>query len=215
MFSTSKFQKIRLAVWLLLASLSAGEALALDYFIDRKFTVPLGSETAENWYFGDILKYNSATGEVTYEVAESRKGSAWWPPDLASTSGVFQYLSSLPAVPLAANPVPEFQTSETIANELVAGSNGYRISYDGYRFWPFSLNNPLVLSQWNLAAVPESYSFGAILPAGLSRSFVESDIYAFPQLQLVYEVPEPSTLLALISLAPLAARVPRRVRTNL
>jgi len=192
----------------LLAILSAsGATYAIDYNPTWPFDQPIGQIDHPSWFDRDYLTYDARTGELIYSTGHEGR---WSPPDLASRSGSFLPTAQLPPVPLA-GVMPSFGFDETIGGIVVPGSNGIHISFDPYIFWPFGIQDPVVLSIWGLTEVPTSYKYGAVLPPGLSETFLLNDLHAavFPEssyVQLIYLVPEPrSLILFLIAVTGIAA----------
>ena len=67
---------------------------------------------------------------------------------------------------------------------------------------------------WGVEDAPTSWSFGQILPTGLSKSFIESDLYAFPDMQLIYlELPGDFNQDAILN-APDIDRLSTSIRTG-
>jgi hypothetical protein len=171
--------------------LAANPAVALDYNIPRAFDTPIGTGQGEEWHFGDVVVYRADTGEVTYPVdAVGTSYTSWWPPDFASRSGVLLFDPEPPAE----SPYGKLEqlTDVVIDGAVVPFSNSSWLQYDGYSNWPFSTDDPKVLANWGPFGMPYSFKYGKILPAGLSESFLRSDIYSFPHVDFVYVAPEPS-----------------------
>lgn len=209
---------------------TVSEVQALDYWLEWNFDEPIGFQSPSEVSARDLLIYDASSGSLRYQVGE-RTGERWSPPDLVSASGAFFTEQQLPVVPLATHipflPFldlgrPSFEFDETIAGNVVAGSNSIRIRYDNYQFWPLTPTDPAILASWGLDALPTSYDYGEVLPAGLSEEFLRSDLYAAAanvngsHVELVYVVPEPSALLIAAAALGLAgcrsASVRRRFR---
>lgn len=146
-------------VVLALAIFAATPSLALDYFIDYAFEYPLGQRAGTDWRLGDSITYRADTGIVTYHVdVVGSSYSSWWPPDLASRSGV---LLQAPFVE-EASPSSFYpgqllmQTNVEIEGTVVPGSNSVGPRYDGYAHWPFSIGDPQVLAIWGPLGMPHS-----------------------------------------------------------
>jgi hypothetical protein len=162
----------------------------LDYVITRTFDLPLGRGNAPDWTNGDFLSYDSQTGEVVYLVASKNQGLSawsqfWWPPDLVSNSGSLIAGVANQPVPLDDFMPPELRTQEIINGQVVPGSNGLHVEYDGYKYWPI-WPDASTFQMWGVEGVLTSWSYGRLLPEKLSESFLLDDLYAFPDMQLIY-----------------------------
>jgi hypothetical protein len=162
---------------------------ALDYNPSWKFTTSIGDQPLSLWG-KDFLIYDNSTGSLAYQVGDSGR---WLPPDIGSKSGLLSVSTPLQPVPLGGTPT--FRVDETFGGGVVLGSNAIRIYYDGYMYWPWSPLSPELLQMHGLDRMPDAYSYGAVLPPGLSEDILQSDLYAafFPggsiELQVV---PEPA-----------------------
>ncbi len=186
--------------------LASTDAKALDYFLEWRFDTPIGETLLFPWATPDSITYYASTGELRYEVSEENQGR-WSPPDVASASGAFFTGLPLAPVPLAES-APRFEQNLRIEDQVVIGSNGIRIQYDGLWFWPLDLSDPRILSLWDLDAVPDSHNFGHVLPAGLSESFLQNDLYAAGSgVTLRYVVPEPGSMELILTAIGLLAFV--------
>lgn len=186
-------------------SFGVSSVSAIDYYIDRSFVKAIGDVTTEDSPLGQ-LTYHAPTGSVTYYPSAD-----WFPPDIASMSGRLIPGEMNRPIPLVGFPPirggfePYYPRQDIeFAGVQVSGSNGIHVGSDGgLEYWPYTENQ--VLEIWGLDQRPTYYEYGNILPAGLSRAELESDLYTFPLMQLTVSVPEPSSrVLALILVFALA-----------
>jgi hypothetical protein len=199
---------------------------ALDYNAVWEFRKPIGLPSQATWLPPSELVYDQSTGDLTYKPLEG----GWNPPDIGSLTGQLDAAATLKPVPLTfdytaisresplASTVPlpprtpRFAVDEVFGGQRMIGSNAVLVSFDPYSFWPF-LSWSLILEQYGLSEFPTSYDYGRILPPGLSREFLETDLYVanFPSgnVRLVI-VPEPTAvLLVAVGLAVTGRRARR------
>jgi hypothetical protein len=177
-----------------------GVSAALDYVPSWEFSEPIAEQTLGASAAKDFLLYNPSTGSLVYEVGASGK---WSPPDIGSKSGLLDTSVALQAVPLWGT--PSYHVDESFEGSLIPGSNAIRINFDRFVFWPWTPESTLVLQDHGLDHVPTAYSYGLVLPAGLTQSFLASELYAvsFPRSLIELRVvPEP-TGIALFATAAL------------
>jgi hypothetical protein len=177
------------------------------------FTHPIGDQQRPelDWEPHQLI-YDSRTGTLTYR---SNSESEWSPPDVGSRSGLFITSAELASVPYTPSwRVPVSTIDEKFLDIDVPGSNAIRINFDGYIFWPWSPDHPRVLQFYELDKVPDSYIYGEVLPKSLTRSLLESDLYAvtFPDRPIsLIMVPEQSTIaLLMVAIAVVVAFDRRR-----
>jgi hypothetical protein len=185
-------------VWLCLHNASA----AIDYAPSWNFSQSIANQTSAPLGSG-FLVYNDTTGELVYNLGEN---GIWSPPDVGSKSGLLTISETLQPVPLWGTPT--FRVDESFEGNVVIGSNAIRVNFDRYAFWPWEPESAEVLQAHGLSHVPTSYSYGAVLPAGLTMDLLETDLYtvSFPNSPIELRVvPEPATM-ALIVIAGLITR---------
>jgi hypothetical protein len=180
-----------------------GISAAIDYAPSWEFSESIAEQTPAAFLAKDFLIYDSSTGSLVYAVGASGK---WSPPDIGSKSGLLDISVTLQAVPLWGT--PSYHVGESFEGTLIPGSNAIRINFDRLSFWPWTSESTFVLQSHGLDHVPTAYSYGRVLPAGLTHSFLESELYAvtFPgSLVELQVVPEPIAL-ALFATAALFVR---------
>jgi hypothetical protein len=183
------------AFWLCLPGASA----AIDYSPSWNFFESIGNQTPVPAGSG-FLVYNNVTGELEYRLGEN---GLWSPPDVGSKSGLLAISAPLPPVPLWRT--PDFRVDESFEGNVVAGSNAIRMNFDRYAFWPWTPESPEVLQSHGLSEVPHAYTYGAVLPIGLTQEFLDSDLYAvtYPNVAISLQVVPEATGAALLAIAAL------------
>ena len=196
-------------ILLLLVSGWSSECLGLDYDPIWEFTAPLADDTDQDDAV-DVLIYDASTGALTYRLLDGE----YSPPDIGSRSGLLSagFLSPVPLLDLS----PRFEVDETFEGEVVMGSTAIRLSFDEWAYWPWSPRSPEILEAYQLETQPYDYSYGEVLPMGLAKHFLESDIYvaSFPGKPVrLHVVPEPGGFLLLILATTLMPRLRHTQRT--
>lgn len=185
-----------------------GQSAAIDYSATWEFQHPLGNQPPLPFPVAKgSLVYNQDTGSLIYCVGAD---GSWLPPDIGSLSGLLDVDEPLPSVPLWG--IPTFQSDETFAGSLVAGSNAVRINFDSYSFWPWTAESPRILESYGLSEPPRAYNYGEILPAGLAREDLELDLYAVSFPARPYDlvlVPEPGAATSLVTAGIIAGALRR------
>jgi hypothetical protein len=182
------FVRYGIAVLVVWSCIPNNRSVALDYNASWDFTVPISQ--LPPWSYGttDFLRYNVNSGSLVYRVG----ADGWWsPPDVGSISGLLNAPIPFQPVPLWGTPI--FRTDETFGGVVVPASNAIRVGFDRYSFWPWTPEDPLVLQRNGLDRTPHLYSYGEVLPPGLTTTTLMLDLFAtsFPgkpiELQVVAE----------------------------
>jgi hypothetical protein len=190
------FNGIELPVaWLCLP----GVSVAIDYSPSWNFSQPIGNQSPAP-VGSSFLVYNNATGGLVYRLG----GNGFWsPPDVRSKSGLLTISAPLQPVPLWGTPT--FRADESFEGHVAAGSNAIRINFDRYAFWPWTPESPEVLQSHGYNQTPNAYTYGSVLPIGLTKEFLKSDLFAvsFPNAAIELRVVPEASAMALLATAAL------------
>ena len=167
--------------------------------------------------------YDRVTGHLSYEDVGA---DSWFPLDLLSVSGAFDFGEPLPPVPLVQGnalydehfpdvfPPPFWEANAEVNGIVVSGSEAIRLRFDPYFFWPRTANDPVILERWGLNQAPTRYDYGFVLPPGLERDFLVNDLHtsgaAYHELVIV---PEPRSMAMVLLMATNLLRGPTARRS--